>query len=100
MLAWLIGVALFVVLWGILWRSQPIAGFGVLIGLPFAWIISRLITPYFTGMQDIPLWLPPLPLAIIAIMLFVFGGLVWFRADKLPPPKNIDSHDEHGHGHH
>ena len=100
MLSWLIGVAIFVLLWGSLWRVQPKAGFGVLIGLPFAWIFSRLMTPYVTGMNEIPLWLPPLPLAIIAVTLFVFGAIVWFRADKLPPPKVRDSHDEHGHDHH
>ena len=100
MLSWLIGVAVFVVLWGALWRASPKAGFGALIGLPLAWIFSRLLTPYITGMNEIPLWLPPLPLAIIAVTLFVFGGLVWFRADKLPPPKVRESHDEHRHGHH
>jgi hypothetical protein len=51
-------------------------------------------------MEDIPLWLPPLPLAIIAVTLFVFGAIVWFRADKLPPPKRSATHDEHAAGHH
>jgi len=34
--------------------------------------------------------------------LFVFGVIVWLRADKLTPPSDADSHDEHGdgHGHH
>jgi len=100
MLTWLVGVAVFVVLWGALWRVSPKAGFGALIGLPLAWIFSRLLTPYITGMNEIPVWLPPLPLAIIALTLFVFGTIVFFRADKLPPPKVRDSHDEHGHDHH
>jgi len=99
MLTWLIGVAIFVVLWGALWRVSAKAGFGALIGLPLAWIFSRLLTPYITGMNQIPIWLPPLPLAIIALTLFVFGTIVWFRADKLPPPKGRESHDDHGHGH-
>jgi ABC-type sulfate transport system permease component len=97
MLIWLIGVAVFVVLWGTLWRAQPGAGFGVLIGLPFAWLFSRVISPYITGMHEIPIWLPPLPLAIVALTLFVFGTIVWFRADKLGAPKQTD---EHEHGHH
>jgi hypothetical protein len=103
MLVWLIGVAVFVVLWGKLWRTQPIAAFGVLIGLPFAWIFSRLIAPYVIGMKAIPIWLPPLPLVTIAITLFVFGVIVWLRADKLAPPKPRDEHDEHDEhdaGHH
>jgi hypothetical protein len=99
MLLWLIGVAIFVLLWGALWRASPKGGFGVLIGLPFAWLFSRYMTPYVTGMENIPIWLPPLPLAIIAVTLFVFGAVIWFRADSLPPPKKRESSDEH-HGHH
>jgi hypothetical protein len=98
MLVWLIGVVIFVVLWGKLWRTQPVAAFGVLIGLPFAWIFSRLIAPYITGMKQIPIWLPPLPLITVAITLFVFGVIVWLRADKLGPPKQRD--DDHDDGHH
>jgi hypothetical protein len=96
MLIWLIGVAVFVLLWGKLWRVLPAAGFGVLIGLPLAWIASILITPYVTGMQAIPVWLPPLPIVTIAVTLFVFGVITWLRADKLTPPKDAD--DDHGHG--
>ena len=97
MLTWLLGIVVFVVLWAGLWRSQPKAAFGVLLGLPVAWILSRLITPYVTGMNDIPVWLPPLPIVVIASTLFFFGIRTWLRADSLPPPPNQD--DEHGHGH-
>ena len=98
MLIWLIGVAIFILIWGKLWRVLPAAGFGVLIGLPLAWIASILITPYVTGMKAIPVWLPPLPLVIIAVTLFVFGVITWLRADKLTPLKDADAHDDHGHG--
>lgn len=98
MLIWLIGVAIFILIWGKLWRVLPAAGFGVLIGLPLAWIASLLITPYITGMKSIPVWLPPLPLAIIAVTLFVFGVVTWLRADKLTPLNDADAHDDHGHG--
>jgi len=99
MLTWLLGIVVFTVLWAGLWRSQPKAAFGVLLGLPLAWIFSRLITPYVTGMNEIPVWLPPLPLAIIATTLFVFGAVTWFRADHLPPPKQRDDEHDHGHDH-
>lgn len=104
MLTWLLGIVVFAVLWAGLWHSQPKAAFGVLLGLPLAWIFSRLITPYVTGMNEIPVWLPPLPLAIIATTLFVFGVVTWLRADNLPPVKR-DPQDDHGyggddHGHH
>ena len=99
---WLIGVAVFILIWGKLWRVLPAAGFGVLIGLPLAYIASLLVTPYITGMKDIPVWLPPLPIVTIAVTLFVFGVITWLRADKLAPPPDLDAHDEHGHadGHH
>jgi ABC-type sulfate transport system permease component len=96
MLTWLLGVAVFVVIWGALWRSQPKLAFGVLLGLPLAWIFSRLITPYVTGMNEIPIWLPPLPFAIVALTLMVFGAVVWFRADSLRPVKR----EPQGHGTH
>jgi hypothetical protein len=99
MLTWLIGVAVFVFLWSAVWRVQPRAGFGALIGLLLAWIFSRLLTPYVTGMTPIPLWLPPLPVALIALTLFVFGTVTWLRADRLPPPRDQGDDHEHGHGH-
>jgi hypothetical protein len=96
MLIWLLGVAIFVLLWGALWRTSAKGGFGVLVGLPVAWLLSRLLTPYVTGMETIPIWLPPLPLALIAVTLFVFGAIIWFKADNLPPPKQRED-DTHGH---
>jgi ABC-type sulfate transport system permease component len=99
MWSWLIGVAVFVVLWGALWKASAKGGFGVLIGLPIAWICSRLMTPYVTGMEEIPLWVPPLPIALIALALFYFGARTWLRADNLPPPPP-EPDEEHGHGHH
>jgi ABC-type sulfate transport system permease component len=104
MLTWLLGIVVFVVLWAGLWRSQPKAAFGVLLGLPIAWILSRLITPYVTGMNDIPVWLPPLPIVVIASTLFFFGVRTWLRADSLPPPPPTQDdehgHSQDGHGHH
>lgn len=97
MLGWLIGVVVFVLIWGMLWQSQPKLAFGALLGLPLAWILSLLIRPYITGMQEIPLWLPPLPLAIIAVVLLVAGVMVWLRADRLAPPSPA-AHDEQAHG--
>jgi hypothetical protein len=99
MLWWLLGIAIFVLLWGKLWQNQPKAAFGVLIGLLLAWFFSRLITPYLTGMEEVPIWLPPLPFATVAVTLLVVGALLWFRADKLPPVKRQEPAQGHGHGH-
>jgi hypothetical protein len=102
MVTWLLGVVVFVVIWSRLWRNQPKAAFGVLLGLPLAWIISRLISPYITGMNEIPIWLAPLPILMIAAVLFYFGIRTWLRADSLPPPPQQDdaAHGHEGHGQH
>jgi hypothetical protein len=94
MLTWIIGVALLVLLWGRLWnRSLELAG-GILIGLGLAWFVFKLLSPYLTGMEEIPIWLPPLPIAIIATLLFIKGALVWIRGNEALPSAKPD---EHGH---
>lgn len=90
---WLIGVALALVVWAMMWQRQPKMAFGVLLGLPIAWLISRLIEPYVTGMEQVPVWLPPLPFALVAIFLLVLGGLIWFRgAPPLPQESEEQPH--------
>jgi hypothetical protein len=98
MITWLVAIAVLLLVWGRLWRTQPAFAGGVMIGLPVAWILSDDIRPYVTGMDEIPLWLPPLPFALVAVTLLVFGAVVWLRADKLPPPRRAS--DEHGHAPH
>jgi ABC-type sulfate transport system permease component len=87
-----------VVLLGALWKASPKAGMGALFGVFVAWILSYFMRPYVTGMTELPLWLPPLPIAIIALALFYFGVRTWLRADSLPPPQPED--EPHSHGHH
>src|SRR5262245_5423163 len=99
MLLWLLGVTVFVLLLGALWKASPKAGLGALVGVGVAWVLSLFMTPYVTGMAEIPLWLPPLPIAIIALSLFYFGIRTWLRADNLPPPPPQEE-EPHAHGHH
>ena len=103
MFGWLIGVAVFVLLWGVLWRSSPKAAYGAVWGFLFAlgvyWIFSGQLTGYVTGMNEIPVWLPPIPILIVVIALFYFGIKTWLNADNLPPPRETST-DDHGHGHH
>jgi hypothetical protein len=82
MLYWLIGLVVMLLVWARIWQSNPKMAFGVLLGLPLAWVFSRLTAPYFSGEAQVPVWLPPLPLAIVAITLFVFGALVWIRGTR------------------
>ena len=108
MLVWLIGVAVFVALWGALWRANTKGAFGVLIGFLLALVISlllsRQLTGIATGMNEIPIWPPPIPIILVVIALFYLGIKTWLNADNLPPPVQRDSHDDHeaghGHGHH
>jgi hypothetical protein len=95
MLSWLIGFAIFIVFWGLLWTRNLVLSFGILVGLLLAWLVSKPITPYLTGMEEIPLWLPPLPFAIVAVTLLVYGALIWFRG--APPLRQDSAADEHHH---
>jgi uncharacterized membrane protein YccC len=93
---WLVGVVVCLAVWGALWqRNLSLAG-GVLVGVLLAWVLSYYLKPYVTGMETIPIWIPPLPLATIAVALFVYGAIVWFRGnDALPKGKQEDHSDAH-----
>ena len=98
MLLWLLGVAVFVLLWGALWRSSPKTAFGAVFGFVIAllvyWLFSSQLTDYVTGMNEIPIWLPPLPFVVVVVVLFYFGIKTWLNADNLPPPR-VPEEDEH-----
>jgi hypothetical protein len=104
MLLWLIGVVIFVLFWGALWKASPKLAFGAVWGFLLAllvyWLFSQPLTNYITGMNEIPVWLPPLPFAIVVLTLFYFGIKTWLNADNLPPPRQAESDDHDGHGHH
>ena len=105
MLVWLIGVAVFVLLWGALWKATPKAAYGVVWGFLLALLLSLLFSQqlrnYVTGMNEIPVWLPPIPIVIVVIALFYFGIKTWLNADNLPPPREREADDgQHGHGGH
>jgi hypothetical protein len=84
-------------LWGRLWKSNFSLAFGIIFGVLIAIALSYLIRPYVIDMSSIPVWLPPLPLATIAISLFIYGGLVWFRGEEGLPKKKSDDSDQHHH---
>jgi hypothetical protein len=82
MLFWLIAIAVLVSLWGAMWNSYPKMAIGALIGMPIGWLFSKLVSSYLAGdMHEIPLWLPPLPFTLVAVLLLVVGASIWFRAD-------------------
>ena len=69
----LIGLAL---LWVVSWRYQRRFAIGTLVGAVIALLVVWLGEPF--KLTHIPIWLPPLPFALVAITLFCFGALAWF----------------------
>jgi hypothetical protein len=59
----------------LLWRSQPMLAVGIAIGATLGWIIGA--TADMPKLESIPIWLPPLPFAVVALVLFFFGILAW-----------------------
>jgi hypothetical protein len=69
----LIGLAL---LWVVAWRQQRRFAVGTVVGAAVALAVVWLVEPF--RMTHIPIWLPPLPFALVAITLYCFGALAWF----------------------
>jgi len=70
----------FLILWGIAWRSQTRLAFGIFIGIGVGWLVASFGGPI--NMEHIPIWLPPLPFALVALGLFGFGITAWLLRDK------------------
>lgn len=73
---WLVVVLALLLLWRLVWRSQPLLAVGIGIGVLLGWVVG--VTVDAPSLENIPLWLPPLPFAIVAATLFFFGILAWF----------------------
>jgi len=69
------GFLLFLALWGAAWRKQPNLAFGMSIGLAITAVVAAFARP--SEMHDVPIWLPPLPFAMVAIALLGFGVWAW-----------------------
>jgi len=96
MIYWLIVVALLVLAWGAMWRNYQSMAIGALIGMPIGWLVSKPVHNYLAGeMEDIPLWLPPLPLAIIAVLLIVVGLVIFLTAGNQPASHRSGSDESH-----
>ncbi len=69
----LLGLAL---LWLVAWRRRRPLAIGALVGVVIAVVAIRWIKSM--SLETMPIWLPALPLALIATTLFAFGALAWF----------------------
>lgn len=92
---WIVGVAIACLFWASIWKRNLNLAFGVLIGVLVAWLLSYLIEPFVTDMASIPVWLPPLPLATVAVVLFIYGALIWIRGNEALPKGQSEEHDDH-----
>ena len=72
------GLLLFLVLWGVAWRRQPNLAFGIFLGVAIAAVVAAVVRPFDFDMRNVPIWLPPLPFAVVAISLLCFGIWAWF----------------------
>jgi hypothetical protein len=70
----------FLVFWVVAVRKRPELGFGIALGLGLAWL-GLALAPRIT-LHTIPVWLPPLPFALVALTLFFFGFLAWYWGSK------------------
>jgi hypothetical protein len=70
------GLLVFLALWGLAWRRQPVLAFGIFLGVAVACAGVAIVPP--TGMQHMPVWLPALPVALVALVLLGFGTLAWW----------------------
>src|SRR5438034_6571270 len=61
------GLLLFLVLWGVAWRRQPNLAFGIFLGVAITAVVAAVVRPF--DMRNVPIWLPPLPFAVVAISL-------------------------------
>jgi MFS superfamily sulfate permease-like transporter len=79
LIAIVLGLLLF---WRRAWRTQPMLAYGITIGIMISWVFAVLIgRPSF---DHVPLWLPPLPFAVVAVTLLIFGVLAWVWDDGQP----------------
>jgi len=72
-----LGLAL---VWLRAWLRHSRFAQGIALGAVIA-IAGEMLVAAVIRLPHIPLWLPPLPFAIIATTLFGFGVLAWIWAD-------------------
>jgi len=72
----IIGMLVFLALWSVAWRKRPILALGIFLGIASVCVVAAIVRP--SGIQHVPLWLPALPFAVVAIALFYFGFLAWW----------------------
>lgn len=68
--------------WGLAWRRRRSLAFGMLLGVVLVAVVAAIVRPL--DAHHVPLWLPPLPFALVAIGLFCAGFLTWYWGRRNP----------------
>jgi hypothetical protein len=76
----IIAILTFFALWTLAWRRRPILAFGIFLGAAGVGVIAALVRP--GALDHLPIWLPPLPFATVAVGLLYFGVLAWLWGKK------------------
>lgn len=71
----ILGILGFLALMSLTWRKQPVFALGIILGTTTVLVFAAIVRP--SAPQHVPLWLPPLPFAVLALVLLVFGVLAW-----------------------
>jgi hypothetical protein len=71
----IIGILALLALWSLAWRNQPTLAFGIFLGTAGVCVLGAIVRPF--DIQHIPVWLPALPFAVVALVLLYFGILAW-----------------------
>jgi hypothetical protein len=80
-------------LWRRAWRTQPMLAYGITIGILIVLVGAVVVgRPTF---DHIPIWLPPLPFATVAVTLLIFGILAWVWDDDRGTPPAKDERPRH-----
>jgi hypothetical protein len=85
------------IMWRMAWRTRPILGLGMTIGVLLAGIIAAVVGQPDISLENFPIWLPPLPFATVAVTLLIFGILAWVWGDDEQGAGKHESAPPHSH---
>ena len=71
----ILALLLFLLLWALAWRKQIKMAFGIFVGVFIGILGAGLTGP--VDLTEMPIWLPAVPFAVVALALLLFGILAW-----------------------
>ena len=70
-------------LWALAWQRGSRFAIGIAVGVLVALGVGAVVRAIGSA-GPMPVWVPALPFALIALALFAFGLLAWFWGDEQP----------------